>query len=111
MDNDGAIIALITASDAAEAQLLTNALLESRLAACVNTISGISSRYWWRDKLEDSSETLLMVKSRAGLLKAIVKRVKELHSYEVPEVIALPVTGGNEDYLDWLRQETKRKAD
>jgi len=105
---DAPVIVLITAADEAEARRIADALLEERLAACVNTIAGVRSRYRWQGRLEDSSEVLLIAKSRHGLLKAIIERVKALHTYDVPEVIALPIAGGNPDYLAWLEAETRR---
>ena len=107
MDEDGPIIVLITAPDAAEARRIADALLTEHLAACVNTLSGVSSRYWWQGRLEEAAEALLIVKSRRPLLDAIIKRVKAMHSYDVPEIIALPIVGGNEGYLKWLASETK----
>ena len=106
MDEDGPIIILITTPDAAEARRIADTLVSERLAACVNTLAGVSSRYRWQGKLEEANEVLLIVKSRKPLLDAIIKRVKAMHSYDVPEIIALPVVGGNEDYLKWLESET-----
>jgi periplasmic divalent cation tolerance protein len=105
----GPLLVLITAGGEAEARRIADALLEERLAACVNTIRRIDSRYWWRARLESARECLLLVKTRAPLLPAIIERVKGLHSYEVPEIIALPIAGGNPDYLKWLEDETQPK--
>ena len=107
MDQDGPVVVLVTAADEAEAYKIADGLLEAPLAACVNTLPDISSRYWWHGKLEEAGEVLLIVKSRASLLDVIIKRVKELHSYEVPEIIALPVIGGSGEYLRWLEGETR----
>lgn len=68
---------------------------------------GISSRFWWQGKLESSEESLLIVKTRASALDEIVSLVKKHHGYDVPEVIALPIIGGNEDYLGWVGKEVK----
>jgi periplasmic divalent cation tolerance protein len=85
-----------------------------RLAACVNLVGGIRSIYRWCDKLEDDRETLLLVKTRTQLLARVERRVRELHTYEVPEVVALPLSGGSKPYLDWLFEATterrRRKA-
>jgi periplasmic divalent cation tolerance protein len=97
---------LITASDEAEGNKVAGALLEARLAACVNMVPGVSSRYWWQGALESAQEALLIVKTRRSLLEQVVATVKASHSYTVPEIIALPILGGNPDYLAWLRTET-----
>jgi periplasmic divalent cation tolerance protein len=70
-------------------------------------VSGISSLFWWQDKLDSSQESLLIVKTKASLLNQIVTLVKEFHSYEVPEIIVLPIIGGNQDYLEWIDKEVK----
>ena len=101
------IVLFITTADAEEARRLADLLLKERKAACVNIIPGVSSRFWWRDKIEPAEESLLIVKSQTRLLDQIVKLVKQHHSYEVPEIIALPIIGGNPDYLEWLAKEVK----
>lgn len=100
------IVVYITAPNPDEAEKITKALLERRQAACVNTGPGVTSHFWWKDKLETAEEILLIVKSKDSLLPDIIETVRKLSSNDVPEVIALPVTGGNRDYLDWLNQET-----
>jgi periplasmic divalent cation tolerance protein len=75
--------------------------------SCINIVPKISSRFWWQGKLESAEESLLIVKTRASALAEVVSLVKEHHGYDVPEVIALPVTGGNEDYLGWVGEEVK----
>ena len=101
------VVVLITASKEDEAAAIAKELVDSGLAACVNIIADIRSIYRWQGKTEDAREALLVVKSRRDLLSDLVVRVKELHSYRVPEVIALPILDGSGDYLDWLRQETR----
>jgi periplasmic divalent cation tolerance protein len=103
---DGAMVVFISAGSLDEARRLADALLDERLAACVNILPRVESAYWWHGKRERTEEILLIAKSRAGCLDAIIARVKALHSYETPEVIALPVAGGNPAYLDWLNEET-----
>jgi periplasmic divalent cation tolerance protein len=103
---ENAIVVLVTAGNAAEAQRIADGLIEGRLAACVSIIPDVFSRYRWGGKVEESHEVLLIVKSRASLLDDIINLVKLRHSYDVPEIVALPVVGGNEDYLEWLRHET-----
>ncbi len=96
------IVVFITAADAEEARLIADVLLQQKKAACVNIVPGLSSLFWWRDKIDSAKESLLIVKTRASLLDEIVELVKEIHSYDNPEVIALPIVGGSDDYLEWL---------
>lgn len=96
------IVLLITAASAGEAQQIAGVLLEQRKAACVNIISEVISRFWWQDKLDSARESLLIVKTKAHLLPEIITLVKGVHSYTVPEIIALPIVGGNQDYLQWI---------
>ena len=103
----GEIILLITASSEDEAVKIGSALVGERLAACVNIVPGVRSLFFWEGKTQDERELLLISKSRQPLLDRIIARVKSLHSYAVPEIIALPVVGGSEDYLGWLRDATK----
>lgn len=100
------IVVFITASNEDEAAKISRALVESRLAGCVNIIRNIRSIYSWQGKIEDEPEVLMIAKTRKPLLDALMKKVKELHSYTVPEIIALPIIGGSEDYLKWLREVT-----
>jgi len=101
------IVVLITASSREEAEKIGSALVDDRLAACVNIIPEVRSLFVWEGKRQDERETLLVAKSRRPLLDRLVARVKMLHSYTVPEVIALPVVGGSRDYLDWVEASTK----
>ncbi len=101
------IVLFITASNSEEAHKIAKVLLSQRKAACVNIVSGISSLFWWQDKLDSAQESLLIVKTKASLLNQIVTLVREIHSYEVPEIVALPIIGGNEDYLEWIDKEVK----
>lgn len=100
------IIVLITASKEDEAVRIAQELVDSRLAACVNMVKGMRSIYRWKGKREDEEEVLMVVKTRHDLFDGLKKRVKELHSYSVPEIIVLPVMEGSEEYLKWLREET-----
>ena len=101
------IVVLITCSSAGEAERISRALLEEKQAACVNNISGASSLFWWQGSLDSARENLLIAKTRATRLPEIIRLVKEIHSYAVPEIIALPITGGNQDYLDWIDSVVK----
>ncbi|MDP2989889.1 MAG: divalent-cation tolerance protein CutA [Kiritimatiellota bacterium] len=105
MEQHAYIVVFITAKNAEEAEKISKALVKRRLAACVNTVPEVSSRFWWKDKLESSKECLLVVKTRDSLLPDIIKSVKKIHSYSVPEIIALPIVGGNPDSLDWIDSE------
>lgn len=98
-------IVFCTCSDSAEANRLAHSLVEERLAACVNILPGLTSIYRWQDKLESASEHLLLVKTTRERLSSLESRIHELHSYELPEVIAVPVTAGSEKYLAWLSQQ------
>ena len=102
MEEPAYIVILITTANAGEAQQISRVLLESRKAACVNIIEKVDSCFWWENKLDSSQESLLIVKSKASLLPEIIELVKKVHSYDVPEIIALPVVGGNQDYLEWI---------
>jgi periplasmic divalent cation tolerance protein len=103
------IVAFITASKEEEAAHIARELVGARLAACVNITKDIRSIYRWQGKIEDEVEVLLVVKTRADLFEDLVKKVRELHSYTVPEIIALPIVKGSEDYLKWLKDETINK--
>ena len=100
------IIVFITASNEDEAAKIATALVEARLAGCVNIIKDIRSIYRWQDKIEDEKEVLMIAKTRQELFRSVVEKVGELHSYTVPEVIAVPVAGGSADYLTWLNDAT-----
>jgi periplasmic divalent cation tolerance protein len=99
------IVVLVTVGSNTEGERVARALVEERLAACVNRIPAVQSVYRWQGKVEQSAEELLVIKTRADLFTALEKRVRELHSYSVPEVIALPILSGSENYLRWLGQQ------
>ena len=100
------IVVFVTANTSGEAQRIAALLLEQRQAACVNIIPEVESRFWWEGKIDSARESLLIIKTRASLLPEIIRRVKEVHSETVPEIIALPVFGGNQEYLGWIGKET-----
>jgi periplasmic divalent cation tolerance protein len=98
------VIFIITAAGE-EAHTIANRLLQDRKAACVNILPGVSSLFWWNGKIDAAEESLLVAKTTASHIDDVVRLVKELHSYDVPEVIALPIVGGNRDYLEWIDSE------
>ncbi|MFA5078710.1 MAG: divalent-cation tolerance protein CutA [Dehalococcoidia bacterium] len=104
-ETTGYAVVLVTASGAEEGNKITSLILEKRLAACVNIVPKISSLFWWQGKIDAADEVLLIIKTRTSRVKAIVDAVKSVHSYTVPEVIALPIVAGNEGYLDWIDGE------
>jgi len=102
----GHVVVFVTASDAEEAARIGRTLVEERLAACANLIPSIASTYWWKGKIEEAGEALLVIKTRQDLIERLTARVRTLHSYTVPEVIALPILSGNPDYLKWIDDST-----
>ncbi len=104
------VVVLVTAGDAGEAARIGRTLVEERLAACANVVGPIRSVYRWQGAVEEAAEHLLLVKARADDLPALEARVRALHSYQVPEVLALPVAAGSAAYLAWLAQSTARDA-
>jgi periplasmic divalent cation tolerance protein len=109
MEQSGCILVLITTGSQAEARTIADALVNQRKAACVNIVPRVDSLFRWEGKIEEESESLLLVKTRAELLSEVIHLVKEIHSYEVPEIVALPVIGGNSEYLAWVEDETVTK--
>ncbi len=101
-------VVLMTAGSSEEATRLAGALVEERLVACVNIVGPIRSIYRWQGQVADEAEHLLVAKTRADLLPRLAERVRELHSYQVPEVLALPVSYGWPPYLEWVAAETSR---
>ncbi len=106
-DPRDAVVALSTAPDVATGERLATVLVEERLAACVNVVPGLASIYRWKGRVERASEVLCILKTRRPLLAQVARRLAELHPYEVPELLVLPVGGGTRTYLAWLREETR----
>jgi periplasmic divalent cation tolerance protein len=100
---DQVIVALTTCPDEATARDLASTLVNERLATCVNRVTGITSTYFWDGRLQEDAEILLIIKTTAARLPQLEARLKTLHPYELPELVALEVTGGNERYLEWVR--------
>ena len=101
-------IVLITAGTEEEAARIGLTLVEERLAACANLVPRIRSIYRWKGQICDQQEFLIIVKTRTSLFQDLEKRVRELHSYEVPEIISFPVARGLPQYLEWVNMETNR---
>jgi periplasmic divalent cation tolerance protein len=97
------IVALSSCPDEATARAIAGALVSERLATCVNRVAGVTSTYFWDGRLQDEAEILLIIKTTAARLAELAARLKVLHPYELPELIVLTVTGGNERYLQWVR--------
>ena len=104
MSDPECAIVLITVGSLEEAEKIAQALVERMLAACVNIIPSITSVYRWQDEVQRDGEVLLIVKSRRDVFEHLARCVKELHSYETPEIIALPIVAGDADYLRWLNR-------
>ena len=100
------LLVLVTTPTMEEGERIAHILLQAKKAACINIVPGVHSRFWWQGKIDSADEALLVVKTRAPLLDELIRLVKENHSYQVPEVIALPILAGNEDYLRWLGEVT-----
>jgi len=100
------IIILVTTSSEEEGRKIAQVLVEKRIAACVNIINDIESIYRWKGKISDEKEVLLLIKTRKKLYKSVEEEIRKLHSYEVPEIIALPIISGSKDYLYWIDSET-----
>lgn len=102
---DRFIVVYVTVGSSDEGNRLAHVLVEERLAACVNRIRPVRSVYRWQGKIEQSDEELLIIKTKRELFDRLKKRVEGLHSYSVPEIIALPILEGSEGYLKWMEEE------
>jgi periplasmic divalent cation tolerance protein len=100
--NTNYIIILVTAKDKKEATKIARGLLEAKLIACANIIEGAQSLFWWQGKIDMSQEVLLILKTKKVLFKKVSIKIKSLHSYQTPEIIALPIVNGSKDYLGWI---------
>jgi Uncharacterized protein involved in tolerance to divalent cations len=107
---DRVILALSTCPDEDSARRIAAALVEERLATCVNRVSGLRSTYFWDGRLRDEPEILLIIKTTTERLAGLEARLKALHPYELPELVALPVEGGNERYLEWVRKGVEKSG-
>ncbi len=101
------IVVFVTVPSKEEAHMISRKLLEEKLCACVNIIEGVNSFFWWEGKIDNANELLLVIKSSKAKLAKLIKTVKANHSYTVPEIIALPIIGGNKEYLDWINSSIR----
>jgi periplasmic divalent cation tolerance protein len=101
------IVVLVTAKNKKEAKAIAQGLLKDKLIACANIIDGIESLFVWQGKLDQSKEALMVIKTQQKLFDKVVSKVKLLHSYQTPEIIALPIIQGSKDYLNWIDEVTQ----
>jgi len=101
------LVLYLTFETMEEAEKVGSALVKERLVACVNILPGMRSMFWWEGKVESASEVVMIAKTREDLLDSVIPFVKELHSYEVPCIVALPVVDGNPEFLSWIGEETR----
>lgn len=105
----GFIIIFITASSKKEARLIISALIKKRLVACGNILGGVDSIFIWKSKVNKAKEFLVILKTKKNLFKKVAGEVKRLHSYEVPEIVAVPIIEGNKKYLNWINRVVNDK--
>jgi len=96
------VVVFVTAANVAEAKKIANEILKRKFAACANIVKGVDSSYWWHGKIERSTEIMVIMKTQSRLTEKLIRAVKKLHSYEVPEIIAVPIVSGSPDYLKWI---------
>lgn len=100
-------VVFVTASSVSEAEKIAQELIRNKLAACVSITEKIKSIYRWQGKIECASEVLMIIKTNGEKIQELIKTVKQKHSYTVPEIIALPILEGNEDYLNWIDESVE----
>jgi len=108
MNAERAVFVYTTFPSLVEAERIGRAVVERRLAACVNILPGMISHYWWQGTIERGEEVVMILKTRASLVEDVRAAVKELHSYTTPAILTLPIEGGDENYLGWLMAETEK---
>lgn len=104
------VVCLITVSSIDEGGQIARTLVEERLAACVNIVNPVASVYRWAGDVVEDAEALLVIKTRKSLFKSLAKRVQEIHSYDVPEIISIPIVEGSPPYFEWLMESTRKKG-
>jgi len=100
-------VVLITCGSREEAEKISKILVEEKFAACVNILSNVKSYFWWEGKVDSAEEYLLIIKTKPEKMERLISRVKEIHSYTVPEIISLPILEGNKEYLTWIEESLK----
>ena len=103
----GKIVVFVTVGAMENAERIGKALVEERLAACVNVVPGIRSFYRWEGRVADDGELLMIIKTRSALFDALKGKILELHAYDLPEIVAMDIEKGHEPYLAWIEEETK----
>ena len=103
-------VVYVTTGSLAEAQSLSKMLVSEKLAACVNRIGPLVSTYEWQGELQEDTEYLLVIKARRDDFDLLQQRIEAMHSYDLPEILALPVEAGSANYLNWLGQATERRS-
>ena len=98
-----------TTETQADAQVIAGSVVEKHLAACAQVIGPITSTYWWEGKIETAEEWLCVIKSRRDLVEELEKAIREVHPYDVPEILAVPVIAGSKDYVEWLDGELRKR--
>lgn len=106
MRPSGNCLVYMTAGNRDEARRIGRALISDRLAACVNMIDNMRSMYRWEDEVQEDREVIIIAKTRESLVQRLTAKVKAVHSYDCPCVLSLPVAGGNQEFLDWIAEET-----
>lgn len=101
------LVTLCTVPDRESGERIALALVEEHLAACVNLVPGVTSTYRWQGKVEKASECVLIIKTTSTRFEAVKNRLQALHTYDLPEIIALPITAGSDEYLKWITENTK----
>lgn len=101
------VTVFVTVPGASEAKKIVSAVLEKKLAACASVIGGVRSMYWWKGKLERSNESLIILKTDIKHFKKLASEIKRMHSYKVPEIVALPIIDGDPDYLEWIGESVR----
>lgn len=104
------VVILVTCSNQREAKRIAQHLVKQRLVACVNIVDKIKSIFWWQKRIDSAREVLLIAKSKKSLMQKVIRQVKSLHSYQVPEVIALPIVAGNQDYIHWINESIRQSS-
>jgi len=102
------VVVIVTVANRDEAVKIVRSLLEERLIACANIVGPISSIFWWKGKIEEAGEFLVFMKSHENLFERLSEKIAEIHSYEVPEILALPIIKGSPSYLKWLSKSLQQ---